>query len=116
MLGMYLTISPNANLQAAELQVLTGGGMTAPLKELGAQFESASGHKLVFRFGTTPELIKLATSGDPFDLAVVPREVFKDAAAQSQLVAGPYHRHRALVSVLHFARALRSPTLICPKR
>jgi molybdate transport system substrate-binding protein len=77
MLGMYLTISPNANLQAAELQVLTGGGMTAPLKELGAQFE------------TTPELIKLATSGDPFDLAVVPREVFKDAAAQSQLVAGP---------------------------
>jgi molybdate transport system substrate-binding protein len=89
MLGMYLTISPNANLQAAELQVLTGGGMTAPLKELGAQFESASGHKLVFRFGTTPELIKLATSGDPFDLAVVPREVFKDAAAQSQLVAGP---------------------------
>jgi molybdate transport system substrate-binding protein len=94
---------------------LTGGGMTAPLKELGAQFESASGHKLVFRFGTTPELIKLATSGDPFDLAVVPREVFKDAAAQSQLVAGPT-TDIALVSVLHFARALRSPTLICPKR
>jgi molybdate transport system substrate-binding protein len=89
MLGMSLTISPIANLQAAELQVLAGGGMTAPLKELGAQFESASGHKLVFRFGTTPELIKLATSSDPFDLAVVPREVFKDAAAQSQLVAGP---------------------------
>ena len=54
MLGMYLTISPNANLQAAELQVLTGGGMTTPLKELGAQFESASGHKLVFRFSVPP--------------------------------------------------------------
>src|SRR5947208_14310889 len=89
MLGLALVLVLIANVQAAELQVLAGGGMTAPLKELGAQFESASGHKLVFRFGTTPELIKLATSGDPFDLAVVPREVFKDAAAQSQLVAGP---------------------------
>jgi molybdate transport system substrate-binding protein len=78
-----------ANLQAAELQILAGGGMTAPLKELGAQFESASGHKLVFRFGTTPELIKLATSGGAFDLAVVPREVFKDAGAQAQFVSGP---------------------------
>jgi molybdate transport system substrate-binding protein len=82
-------MSPIANVQAAELQILAGGGMMAPLKELGAQFESASGHKIVFRFGTTPELIKLATSGDAFDLAVVPREVFKDAAAQSQLMPGP---------------------------
>jgi molybdate transport system substrate-binding protein len=88
MLGISLAMSPIANVQAAELQILAGGGMMAPLKELGAQFESASGHKIVFRFGTTPELIKLATSGDAFDLAVVPREVFKDAAAQSQLMPG----------------------------
>src|SRR3954447_21534703 len=67
--------------QAAELQVL-GGGMTAPLKELRAQFESATGHRIVFRFGTTPELIKLTTSGGPFDLGVAPREVFQDAAAR----------------------------------
>jgi molybdate transport system substrate-binding protein len=89
MLGMALTMSPIGNAHAAELQILAGGGMMAPLKELGAQFESASGHKIIFRFGTTPELIKLATSGDAFDLAVVPREVFKDAAAQSQLMPGP---------------------------
>jgi molybdate transport system substrate-binding protein len=89
MLGISLTMSPIANVQAAELQILAGGGMTAPLKELGAQFASASGHKIVFRFGTTPELIKLVTSGEAFDLTVVPREVFKDAAAQSQLMPGP---------------------------
>jgi molybdate transport system substrate-binding protein len=89
MLGISLAMSPIANAHAAELQILAGGGMMAPLKELGAQFESASGHKIIFRFGTTPELIKLATSGDAFDLAVVPSEVFKDAAAQSQLMPGP---------------------------
>ena len=53
-LGLALVLSPIANLQAAEIKILAGGAMTGPLKELGAQFESASGHKLVFRFGTTP--------------------------------------------------------------
>ena len=89
MLGLALVLLPIANVQAAELQILAGGGMTDPLRELGQEFERASGHKLVFRFGTTPELIKLATSGGPFDLGVVPREVFKDAAAQAQFVSGP---------------------------
>jgi len=59
------------------------------MKEIATQFESATGHKLVFRFGTTPELIRLATNGGPFDLAVVPREVFKDAAARAQFASGP---------------------------
>ncbi len=87
MLGLVL--SPIADAQAVELQVLAGGGITGPLTELGAQFESASGHKLVFRFGTTPQLIKLATTGGPFDLGVVPREVFKDADARARFASGP---------------------------
>ena len=43
----------------------------------------------VFRFGTTPELVKLVTTGGPFDLAIVPREVFNDASAKALFVAGP---------------------------
>ena len=89
LLGLALVLSPITNVQAAELQILAGGAMVGPLRELAAQFESASGHTLVFRFGTTPELIKLATTGGPFDLGVVPREVFKDAAAQAQFASGP---------------------------
>jgi molybdate transport system substrate-binding protein len=86
-LGLALLLSPN--LHAAELNVLAGGAMTGPMRELGGQFERASGHKLAFRFGTTPELIKLATSGGPFDLGVVPVEVFKDADARTRFAAGP---------------------------
>jgi len=89
LLGLALVLPPIATVQAAELQILAGGAMTGPLRDLGAQLERASGHKLVFRFGTTPELIKLATTGGPFDLGVVPREVFKDAAAQAQFASGP---------------------------
>jgi molybdate transport system substrate-binding protein len=88
-LGLALALSPGGNVHAAELQVLAGGTLTAPLRELGPQFERASGHRLVIRFGTTPELIKLATTGGPFDLAVVPREVFKDAGARARFVPGP---------------------------
>jgi molybdate transport system substrate-binding protein len=89
MLCLALVLFPIANVRAAELQILAGGAMTGPLGELATQFESASGHKLVFRFGTTPELIKLATTGGPFDLGIVPVDVMKDAAARVRFASGP---------------------------
>jgi len=88
-LGLAFVLLRMVNVQAAELQVLAGGGIAAPLKEIAAQFENATGHKVVIRFGTTPELIKMATTGGPFDLAVVPQDVMKDAAARAQHAPGP---------------------------
>ena len=87
LLGLALIMAPIAT-HAAELQVLAGGGITGPLNELARQFESSSGHKLVIRYGTTPELIKMATSGTPFDLVVVPREVFRDDGAKAKVQPG----------------------------
>jgi molybdate transport system substrate-binding protein len=87
-LGLALIVSPIAS-EAAELKAIAGGGIAGPLRELGPQFEHASGNKIAFQFGTTPELIKLAVSGEAFDLAVTPREVFQDAGAAGRFVAGP---------------------------
>src|SRR3979411_3231737 len=89
MLGLALVMPPITDLQSAELKILAGGSMTGSLNELGPQFERASGHKLVIHFDSTPNLIKQATSGAPFDLAVVPVDVFKDAAAKARFVPGP---------------------------
>src|SRR5260221_1449282 len=89
LLGSALALSPIANLQAAELKILAGGSMTDLLGELGPQFERAFGHTLVIQFGSTPQLIKQATSGTPFDLGIVPVEVLKDAAARARFASGP---------------------------
>lgn len=81
--GLAFSSTDASGAPAAELQIVAGGGIAAPLKEIGTAFEAATGHKIVFRFGTTPQLIAMAT-GTPFDLGVVPRDVLKDTAARAQ--------------------------------
>jgi molybdate transport system substrate-binding protein len=76
-------------VRTTELHVLAGGGAAEPLRELVALFERASGHRVALHFGTTPELIKLATTGGPFDLGVFPRDVLKDGAARARFAPGP---------------------------
>src|ERR1022692_4671067 len=84
MLSLALGMSP-MNVKAAELKVLAGGSLTG----LGPQFEKATGHRLTIHFDSTPNLIKQVTSDAPFDLAVVPVDVFKDAAAKARFAPGP---------------------------
>jgi molybdate transport system substrate-binding protein len=86
--AVFVVISARAVL-GAELQVIAGGGIAGSLNEIASQFERESGHKIVIRYGTTPELIKMATSGVPFDLGVVPQDVWKDASARALVVPGP---------------------------
>ena len=75
-------------VRAADLQVIAGGGIAMPLNEIAAQFEQSSGHKVVIRYGTAPELIRIATT-TPFDFAVTPSEVFRNEGAAARLVPGP---------------------------
>ena len=83
LLSLAPVVPPTGRLQAAELKVLAGGSMTGVLNELGPQFERASDHRLVIHFDSTPNLIKQATS-EPFDLGIVPVDLFKDAAAKAR--------------------------------
>src|SRR4051794_31125380 len=88
-LGFAIVLSPIANVHAAELRVLAGGAMSAVWGELKPKFEQASGHKLEIFFGTTPNLIKEATSGKRFDIGIVPVDVMQDTAARASFASGP---------------------------
>jgi molybdate transport system substrate-binding protein len=89
LLSGALVMTSAASLQAAELRVIAGGSMTASLNALAAPFEKASGHKLSIHFDSTPNIIARVNSGTPFDVVVVPIDVFKDAAAKARFVPGP---------------------------
>lgn len=89
MLGLILAVLPMTDLRAAELKMLAGGSMAGLLNELAPQFERASGHKLVIHFDSSPNLIKQAASGAPFDLGLVPNDVMKDPMARARFAAGP---------------------------
>ncbi|EIG58437.1 ABC-type molybdate transport system, periplasmic component [Bradyrhizobium sp. WSM1253] len=87
--GILAVMMLSSAATSAELRVLAGGAMTAVWAGLKPKFEQTSGHKLDIFFGTTPNLIKEATSGKPFDVGVVPVEVMRDAGARSHFAAGP---------------------------
>ena len=89
LLSAAFIMTPAASLQAAELKVIAGGSMTASMNALAAPFEKASGHKLSIHFDSTPNIVARVNSGTPFDVVVVPVDVFKDAAAKARFAPGP---------------------------
>jgi molybdate transport system substrate-binding protein len=76
-------------VQAAELKVIAGGSMTASLNRIAPEFEKATGHTLSIHFDSTPNIIARVNAGTPFDVVVVPVDVFKDAAARVRFAPGP---------------------------
>jgi molybdate transport system substrate-binding protein len=89
LLSAAFIMTPAASLQAAEIKVIAGGSMTASMNALAAPFEKATGHKLSIHFDSTPNIIARVNSGTPFDVVVVPVDVFKDAAAKARFAPGP---------------------------
>jgi molybdate transport system substrate-binding protein len=82
-LGLMMAIMTAGS--ASELKLIAGGSLAPLFRELGPQFEKASGHTLSIHFDSTPNIISRINAGTPFDAVVVPIDVFKDAAAKSHL-------------------------------
>jgi molybdate transport system substrate-binding protein len=70
---------------AAEIKVLSGGAMKLLMEAVAPLFERAGGHRVAFRFGPTLSQKKLIEDGEPFDLALLPREVVDDLARQGKV-------------------------------
>ena len=60
-----------AGADAAEIKVLSGNGAKAAVRELCAQFERASGHKVAIHFEVNAALRRKIEAGEAFDVAVL---------------------------------------------
>lgn len=58
----------SASARAAEVKVAVAANFTEAVKEIGALFEKASGHKAVFSFGPTGGLYNQITQAAPFEV------------------------------------------------
>ena len=70
-LAMTLSLFTLTSVQAAELRVLSGNGARPAVRELCAQFERASGHKVNVHFEVNAALERKIAAGESFDVAVL---------------------------------------------
>lgn len=89
MLSGVFAMAAATPLYAADLKVIAGGSMTTSINAIAPEFEKATGHRLISHFDSTPNIIARINSGTPFDVVVVPVDVFKDAAAKARFAPGP---------------------------
>jgi molybdate transport system substrate-binding protein len=61
--------------EAAEITVISGGGIRSMMTELGQQFERQSGHKLAVSYGISAQLRTQIEAGMKFDLAILTEPV-----------------------------------------
>lgn len=73
-------------IQAAELKVLAAEVVEPAVKELAAQFEKISGHKLKMEYGFGVEQSKRVQGGEAVDVVVFPDGLIKNPATVAVLV------------------------------
>ena len=85
-IGSMILLAQGA-AQAAEVKVLCAGGISSAVNELGAQFERASGHKLVKKFVSGPLVKREIDAGTQFDVAISLPDVIDAAIKDGKIVA-----------------------------
>ncbi len=68
-------------VQAGEVSVAVAANFTAPMAQIAADFEKATGHKAVLSYGATGRFYAQISNGAPFDVLVA-----ADAATPAKLV------------------------------
>jgi molybdate transport system substrate-binding protein len=93
-----------ATVQAAELKVLSGNGARVAVRELCAQFERATGHKVNIQFEVNAALSRRIEAGESFDVAVLNPRPLDRAIRQGLIVADS----RAVIGRIGLGVAVRA--------
>src|SRR3954470_9236821 len=74
-------------VEAAEIKALISTAMKAPFEEIVAQFEKASGHKVVAAFGPTGPLTKRIADSETADMVILGGENTSTLIGQGKIKA-----------------------------
>lgn len=77
-----------AEVEAAEIKVLSAGAMKAMVAELGAEFTRETGHTLALTSGTVGQLRDRLLAGEAADVVVMSDTAIEQLIDQGQLVRG----------------------------
>jgi len=87
--SIMIVATMSAAVRAAEVKVAVAANFTDAVKEIGALFEKASGHKAVFSFGPTGGLYNQITQAAPFEVFLsADQQTPAKALAEGHGVAG----------------------------
>jgi molybdate transport system substrate-binding protein len=86
-LALAALLVQGAAVSAAEITVLSAGGIRPPLLELIPQFERASGHKVAISFVGGPAVKQRIDGGAALDVAISTAIVMDDLAKAGKLAA-----------------------------
>jgi molybdate transport system substrate-binding protein len=85
---LFLFLLFQSNIaNAAEIQVLCSNGLKAVMEDLAPQFEKATGHKVVVKFGLAAGFKQQIESGTVFDVAVLTPPMIDDLIKQGRMAA-----------------------------
>ena len=74
--------------EAAEIKALVSTAMKGPFGDLAAQFEKATGHKVIATFGPTGPLTKRIADGEIADVVILGGDSTAALLGQGKIVAG----------------------------
>ena len=86
-LGLAFAV-PASDARADDIKVLSTGNMQSILGALTADFEEATGNKLVIEYGSTTKMKARIEAGDAADLTINERYVLDDLLKQGRVEAG----------------------------
>ena len=85
-IGLALALVPAA-ANAAEIKVVSTNALKSSINELAPQFEKATEHKLVIKWGTAAGLKTEIEKGEVFDVAILTTDGVDDLIKQGKLAA-----------------------------
>jgi molybdate transport system substrate-binding protein len=101
---ILMMLTQSSVTAAAEVQVVCSNGIKAVMEELVPQFEQATNHKVVIRYGLAAALKRQLEAGEPFDVAVLTPPLMDDLIAQGKIAGDT----RAVLARSGMAIAIRA--------